>query len=85
MNEIRLIDRYLTGVATPDEVSAVEQQLRHDRVFGENVSLQRQVYRIVELHRRHRVRELAASLHERLFEAGTRNPFRDRVLKLFQS
>ena len=84
LNEIKLIDQYLTRVITPEYRSVVEARLIADESFRLNVFLQKKIFQLLRLYSRKRVRLEAEKFHEDLFNNPGKMAYKKEILSLFK-
>lgn len=83
MSEISAIENYLAGTLNPADRLLMEAQLLINSDLKEKVVQQQEVYDLVKLHGRRRLKQELETVHAKLFSEKRFEGFRKKIMRVF--
>ena len=81
--ETQLIEHHILNQLNVEDRLVFDARLLIDRTLRENVFFQKQVYQLVKLFNRRKVKRQVERIHEKIFSDLTKVEFQQTVLKFF--
>ena len=84
LNDIQLTEHFLKGALAPEEALLFEARLLTDPVLRLNLAIQKQVYRLIMLYQRKKLKEELEDIHHQLFHDPENRDFKQKIFQLFK-
>jgi hypothetical protein len=84
LNDIRLIDNFLSGKLSPEKSLLFHVRLIEDPVLRINLCIQQKVYTLLRTYHRKKLKEEIESFHEKIFSDPLKADLQERILYHFK-
>jgi hypothetical protein len=84
LNNIRLIETFLSGKMTPEELLMFEVRLVDDPMLKLNLRIQEKVYALMQLYHRRKLKEEIVAIEHKMFSDPTKARFQKSIQYYFK-